>query len=206
MGGLCLKKRLSSIPMFMLMDLENFHTAILMQRMLGLVRIKKDNLLETEQQNMEKIPFTKAGLNKLKEELKNLIKVERPNNIAAIEEARAHGDLSENAEYHAAKEKQSFLEGRKNELQDVIARSEIIDVDDGPADRVVFGRTIVLYNLQTEEEISYQLLGPYESDPENGKISVTSPLGQALIGKEEGDEVQARTPSGILGFEIVEIQ
>lgn len=155
---------------------------------------------------MEKIPFTMAGLNKLKEELKNLIKVERPNNIAAIEEARAHGDLSENAEYHAAKEKQSFLEGRMNELKDVIARSEIIDVDDGPADRVVFGRTIVLYNLQTEEEISYQLLGPYESDPENGKISVTSPLGQALIGKEEGDEVQARTPSGILGFEIVEIQ
>ena len=155
---------------------------------------------------MEKIPFTMAGLNKLKEELKNLIKVERPNNIAAIEEARAHGDLSENAEYHAAKEKQSFLEGRKNELQDVISRSEIIDVDDGPADRVVFGRTIVLYNLQTEEEISYQLLGPYESDPENGKISVTSPLGQALIGKEEGDEVQARTPGGILGFEIVEIQ
>jgi transcription elongation factor GreA len=155
---------------------------------------------------MEKIPFTMAGLNKLKEELQNLIKVERPNNIASIEEARAHGDLSENAEYHAAKEKQSFLEGRKNELQDVISRSEIIEVDDGPADRVVFGRTIVLYNLQTEEEISYQLLGPYESDPENGKISVTSPLGQALIGKEEGDEVQARTPSGILGFEIVEIQ
>ena len=155
---------------------------------------------------MEKIPFTMAGLNKLKEELKNLIKVERPNNIAAIEEARAHGDLSENAEYHAAKEKQSFLEGRKNELQDVISRSEIIDVDDGPADRVVFGRTIVLYNLQTEEEISYQLLGSYESDPENGKISVTSPLGQALIGKEEGDEVQARTPGGMLGFEIVEIQ
>ncbi len=155
---------------------------------------------------MEKIPFTMDGLNKLKEELKTLIKVERPNNIAAIEEARAHGDLSENAEYHAAKEKQSFLEGRMNELKDVISRSEIIDVDDGPADRVVFGRTIVLYNLQTEEEISYHLLGPYESDPENGKISVTSPLGQALIGKEEGDEVQARTPSGILGFEIVEIQ
>jgi len=155
---------------------------------------------------MEKIPFTMDGLNKLKEELKTLIKVERPNNIAAIEEARAHGDLSENAEYHAAKEKQSFLEGRKNELQDVISRSEIIDVDDGPADRVVFGRTIVLYNLQTEEEISYQLLGPYESDPENGKISVTSPLGQALIGKEEGDEVKARTPGGILEFEIVEIQ
>ena len=171
-----------------------------------MVRRKKANLLKTEQQNMEKIPFTMAGLNKLKQELETLIKVERPNNIAAIEEARAHGDLSENAEYHAAKEKQSFLEGRMNELQDVIARSEIIDVDDGPADRVVFGRTIVLYNLQTEEEISYQLLGPYESDPENGKISVTSPLGQALIGKEEGDEVKARTPGGIVEFEIVGIQ
>ena len=155
---------------------------------------------------MEKIPFTRAGLKKLKEEMTNLIKVERPNNIAAIEEARSHGDLSENAEYHAAKEKQSFLEGRMNELQDVIGRSEIIDVDDGPADRVIFGRTVVLYNLQTDEEVSYQLLGPYESDPENGKISVTSPLGQALIGKEEGDEVKARTPGGILEFEIVEIQ
>jgi len=171
-----------------------------------MVQRKKDNLLKAEQQNMEKIPFTMAGLKKLKEELTTLIKVERPNNIAAIEEARSHGDLSENAEYHAAKEKQSFLEGRMNELQDVIGRSEIIDVDDGPADRIVFGRTVVLYNLQTDEEVSYQLLGPYESDPENGKISVTSPLGQALIGKEEGDEVKARTPGGILEFEIVEIQ
>jgi len=155
---------------------------------------------------MEKIPFTMAGLNQLKEELKTLIQVERPSNIAAIEEARSHGDLSENAEYHAAKEKQSFLEGRMNELKDVISRSEIVDLDDGPLDRVVFGRTVVLYNLQTDEEIVYQLLGPYESDPENGKISVTSPLGQALIGKEEGDEVKATTPGGILEFEIIEIQ
>ena len=155
---------------------------------------------------MEKIPFTKNGLEKLKQELKNLIKIERPSNIAAIEEARSHGDLSENAEYHAAKEKQSFLEGRINELQDVIGRSEVIDVDNGPANRAVFGRTVLLYNLQTDEEASYQLLGPYESDPENGKISVTSPLGQALIGREEGDEVKAMTPGGVLEFEIVEIQ
>ena len=155
---------------------------------------------------MEKIPFTKDGLERLKKELGNLLKVERPDNIAAIEEARRHGDLSENAEYHAAKEKQSFLEGKINELQDVIGRAEVVDVDMGPWDRVVFGRTVHLYNLQTEEEIAYQLLGPYESDPENGKISVSSPLGQALIGRQEGDEVKTRTPGGILEFEIVEIR
>jgi len=155
---------------------------------------------------MEKIPFTTEGLKKLKQELKHLIKVERPDNIRAIEEARSHGDLSENAEYHAAKEKQSFLEGRINELQDVINRSEVIDVKDGPMDRVVFGRTVLLYNIKTDEEISYQLLGPYESDPENGKISVTSPLGRALIGREEGDEVKAKTPGGILEFEVIEIR
>jgi transcription elongation factor GreA len=155
---------------------------------------------------MEKIPFTKDGLEKLRRELSHLIKVERPDNIRAIEEARSHGDLSENAEYHAAKERQSFLEGRINELQDVINRSEIIDADDGPRDRVVFGRTVLLYDVKNDEEISYQLIGPYESDPENGKISVTSPIGQSLIGKQQGDEVKARTPGGILEFEILEIQ
>ena len=155
---------------------------------------------------MEKIPFTKGGLEKLKMELNHLIKVERPNNIRAIEEARSHGDLSENAEYHAAKERQSFLEGRINELQDVISRSEVIDPETGPTDRVVFGRTVLLYNNNTDEEISYQLIGPYESDPENGKISVTSPIGQVLIGREEGDEVKARTPGGIQEFEIIEIR
>jgi len=155
---------------------------------------------------MEKIPFTKGGLERLKTEFANLIKVERPDNIAAIEEARSHGDLSENAEYHAAKEKQSFLEGRMNELQDVIGRAEVVDVDVGPLDTVVFGRIVQLYNLQTDEEIAYQLLGPYESDPENGKISVSSPLGQALIGKQAGDEVKAMTPGGVLEFEIVEIR
>jgi transcription elongation factor GreA len=155
---------------------------------------------------MEKIPFTKEGLEKLKQELTQLVKVERPDNIRAIEEARSHGDLSENAEYHAAKERQSFIEGRINELQNVINRSDVIDTEIGPTDRVVFGRTVLLYNIQTDKEISYQLIGPYESDPEHGKISVTSPLGQALIGREEGDEVKARTPGGIQEFEIIEIR
>ena len=155
---------------------------------------------------MDTVPFTKDGLEKLRDELKQLEKVERPKNIRAIAEARSHGDISENAEYHAAKERQAFLEGRINELKSVIAKSEIIEVDEGPADRVVFGRTVVLYNVQTEEEVAYQLLGPYESDPEKGKISVTSPLGQSLIGKEEGDEVKAKTPGGISEYEILEIR
>ncbi len=155
---------------------------------------------------MEKIPFTKEGLKKLKEELEYLEKVERPKNIKAIEEARAHGDLSENAEYHAAKERQSFIAGRINELKDIIGRSEVIEPEEGPVDRVVFGRTVVLYNINTDEEEVYQLVGPYESDPENGKISVTSPLGQALIGRERGDEIKVRTPGGVQEYEIVDIK
>jgi len=155
---------------------------------------------------MDKIPFTKEGLEKLRKELGRLEKVERPENIRAIEEARSHGDISENAEYNAAKEKQSFITGRIDELKTVIAQSEIIDFEDVPSGRVVFGRTVLLYNLQTDEEVSYQLLGPYESDPENGKISVTSPLGQALLGKEEGDEVVSKTPGGIIEYEVVEIR
>jgi len=157
-------------------------------------------------QQMEKIPFTKEGLEKLKKELEYLEKVERPNNIKAIEEARALGDLSENAEYHAAKEKQAFITGRINELKSIINRAEVIEVDEGPADRVVFGRTVVLYNLNTDKEEVYQLVGPYESNPENGKIYVTSPLGQALIGRQKGDEVKVKTPSGIQEYEIVDIR
>jgi transcription elongation factor GreA len=155
---------------------------------------------------MEKIPITRKGLDKLRQELSHLTNVERPKNIRAIEEALGHGDLSENAEYHAAKEKQSFIEGKINELKTVIGSSEVIEMDSSPADRVVFGRTVLLFNTQTEEEVSYQLLGPYESDPENGKISVTSPLGQALIGREEGDSVKVRTPKGVNQFEILEIR
>ncbi len=155
---------------------------------------------------MEKIPITRKGLENLRQQLEHLVNVERPKNIKAIEEARSHGDLSENAEYHAAKERQSFLEGKINELQSVINQSEVIDVDEGPADTVVFGRTVLLYNVQTDEEVEYQLVGPYESAPEKGKISVTSPLGQALIGREVGDAVKVRTPNGIQEYEILEIR
>jgi transcription elongation factor GreA len=154
---------------------------------------------------MERIPFTKEGLEKLKEELAYIKKVERPDNIRAIEEARKHGDLSENAEYHAAKEKQSFLEGKINELESVIGKAEVIDLEKGPKDRVVFGRTVILYNLETEEEVQYQLLGPYESDPDNGKISVKSPIGMALLGSEVGDEVKVNTPGGLQEYEVLEI-
>ena len=154
---------------------------------------------------MNRVPMTREGLEKLRAELEQLERVDRPENIRAIEEARGHGDLSENAEYHAAKERQSFLEGKINELKAVIGEAEVIDVENGPADRVVFGRTVLLYNLQTGEEVRYQLLGPYESAPESGKISVTSPLGQALIGRGVGDEISVKAPGGIQEFEILEI-
>ena len=154
---------------------------------------------------MERIPITREGLDKVKAELDQLQKVEKPDNIRAIEEARAHGDLSENAEYHAAKERQSFIEGKINELERVIGKSEVIEIEDGPTDRVVFGRTVLLYNLETEEEVEYQLLGPYESDPEKGRISVSSPIGKALIGREVGDEVRVNTPGGVQEFEILDI-
>lgn len=154
---------------------------------------------------MEKIPFTREGLEKVKQELERLEKTERPNNIKDIQEARSHGDISENAEYHAAKEKQSYLEARINELKDVISRSEVIEDHHYSDERVVFGRKVLLYNLQTEEEVTYQMVGPYESDPEQGKISVTSPLGRVLIGRTEGEEIKAKVPAGILEFEILEV-
>ena len=154
---------------------------------------------------MEKMPITKEGLEKLKEELANLEKEEKPKNIRAISEARSHGDISENAEYHAAKERQSFLAGRINELKMAIGQAEVIDIDEGPTDRVVFGRTVLLYDLQTDEEVSYQLVGHYESAPEKGRISIQSPLGRGLIGMRVGDEVKITIPRGEQEFEILEI-
>jgi transcription elongation factor GreA len=154
---------------------------------------------------MERIPFTKEGLEKVKEDLTRLQRVDRPENIRAIEEARAHGDLSENAEYHAAKERQSFIEGRIIELRGVIGKAEVIEVDKGSSDRAVFGNIVLLYDLKTDQEVKYQLLGPYESEPEKGILSVASPLGQALIGGRAGDEISVNTPGGIQEFEILEI-
>jgi transcription elongation factor GreA len=155
---------------------------------------------------MEKMPITREGLEKLRDELSRLETIERPMNINAIAEARSHGDLSENAEYHAAKERQSFLEGKINELKEALGRAEVILADDGPTDRVVFGRTVLLYDLDTEKEVSYQLVGPYESSPENGRISIESPLGRGLIGRSVGDEVAIKIPRGIQEFEILEIR
>ncbi len=155
---------------------------------------------------MKKMPITPEGLEKLRQELAHLETVERPMNIKAIAEARSHGDISENAEYHAAKERQSFLEGKINELKEALGRAEVISADDGPTDRVVFGRTVLLYDVNTEEEVSYQLVGHYESAPENGRISIESPLGRGLIGRFVGDEVKIRIPRGIQEYEILEIK
>ena len=155
---------------------------------------------------IDKVPTTKEGLEKLRQELHTIITIDRPKNIKAIEEARSHGDLSENAEYHAAKETQSFLEAKINELEMAISRSEVIEISNEPAENIIFGSTIELKKLGTNQMVTYQLVGPYESNPEDGKISITSPLGKALIGNEEGDYIKLKTPGGVQEFEILEIK
>lgn len=154
---------------------------------------------------MEKVPITSEGYENLKKELNHILKVERPTTVKAIETARAHGDLSENAEYHAAKEKQGFLESRITELQGQIGQSDIIQIDQ-EYDRCVFGAKITLEVISTGEQSSYTLVGPYESAPEEGRVSVSSPLGKALIGKEEGDEIRFESPGGVQEMEIIEIK
>jgi transcription elongation factor GreA len=154
---------------------------------------------------VNKVPITREGLERLREELRHILTVERPRNIKAIEEARSHGDLNENAEYHAAKERQSLLGAKINELEMAINSSEVIEIDELRGERIVFGTKVELESLANGRKVTYQLMGPYESDPESGKISVTSPLGKALIGKEEGDIVKIKTPGGIQEFEVLEI-
>jgi len=154
---------------------------------------------------MTKIPFTPEGLEKIKKELEHLIKVERRNVVKAIEEARAHGDISENAEYEAAKERQAYIEGRIQELSGILANAEVIPALTKAPDKVQFGVKVKLLNLDTEEVVTYKIVGPYEADPSNGSISINSPIARALIGKEVGDEVQVNTPSGVKNFEILEI-
>ena len=154
---------------------------------------------------MEKIPLTQQGFDALKRELETLKRVERPQNIKAIEEARAHGDLSENAEFHAAKERQGFLEGRIGELEFKIGNADIIETKKLPKDRAVFGSRVVLENIDTGEDVEYQLVGPDESDIGKGRISVTSPLGRALIGKKPGDELAVQVPGGKRAYELVDI-
>jgi len=155
---------------------------------------------------VERIPMSKRGNLKLKEELKQLERVDRIEVVKAIEVAREHGDLKENAEYHAAKERQGMIEARILELKDKLARAEVIDCLKVSCDKVVFGTVVDLYDLDTEEEISYQLLGPEEADVKSGSISVLSPLGQSMLGKEEGDEVIAKTPGGTRAFEVIGIR
>jgi len=155
---------------------------------------------------MERIPITRNGYEKLKRELTHLKSVDRPQNIKAIEEARAHGDLSENAEFDAAKERQAFIEGRISELGYKLGNADIIEPDNLPKDRAVFGCDIVLENVDTGESVEYQLVGPDESDIEEGRISIESPLGLAIIGREVGDEVLVQAPAGKRTYEIVEIQ
>lgn len=153
---------------------------------------------------MEKIPLTKTGFDALNAELKRLKSKDRPEIIAAISEARAHGDLSENAEYHSAKEKQSFIEGRIKELESVIGLADVIE----PAKlsgSVKFGATVGVVDEDTDEERTFQIVGEYEADIENGKLNIKSPLARALIGKEEGDSVEVRTPGGDRSYEILSI-
>ncbi|MEL0107567.1 MAG: transcription elongation factor GreA [Rhodospirillales bacterium] len=155
---------------------------------------------------MDKYPMTAPGLAKLEEEIKRLKHEERPAIIKAIEEARAHGDLSENAEYHAAKERQSFIEGRILEVDDLIARAEVIDPSQLSGDTVLFGATVVVADEDTDEETTYRIVGSHEGDIDAGLLSVTAPLARALIGKSVGDSVEVKTPKGEKFYEIVKVE
>ena len=155
---------------------------------------------------MERIPITKGGYEALQERVRHLKTVERPAVIRAIEEARAHGDLTENAEYEAAKERQGFLEGKISDLEHKIVCAHVIDPKHVNTDSVVFGCTVVLENLDTEAEVQYQLVGPDESDVSQGRISVSSPLGKAMIGKKVDDEIVVQTPGGTRRYELIDIR
>ncbi len=154
---------------------------------------------------MERVPMTARGYERLQDELKTLKHVERPQVIKALEEARAHGDLSENAEYHAAKERQSFIEGRVQEIEDKLSRAQVIDVSKLKGKEIKFGATVTLADEDTDEEKTYQLVGSDEADINEGLMSITSPLGRALVSKEVGDTVEVETPGGSKSYEIVKV-
>ena len=155
---------------------------------------------------MNKVPMTETGFEALKEELRWRQQGERPRIIEAISEARAHGDLSENAEYHAAKEQQSLNEGRVAELEDLIARAEVIDVTKLSGDKIKFGATVVLVDEDTEEEKRYKIVGDQEADVKSGRISISSPIARALIGKGVGDTIEVNAPGGARGYEILKLE
>ena len=155
---------------------------------------------------VERVPISRTGHDRLKKELENLERRERHDVIRAIEVAREHGDLKENAEYHAAKERQGHVEGRILELKDKLSRAEVIDCSDVNCSRAVFGTVVTMLDLDEDVEVTYQLLGPEESNVEKGVISIQAPLGRSILGKEIGDEVRVVTPGGIREFEIMDIK
>ena len=156
---------------------------------------------------MSKIPMTKFGESSLRDELQRLKQVERPRIVTAIAEAREHGDLKENAEYHAAREQQGFCEGRIKDIEAKLSHAQVIDVTQiENSGKVIFGVTVTLINLETDQLVTYQIVGEDEADVKNGKISVTSPIARGLIGKEEGDEVSVTTPSGVVEYEIDSVE
>ena len=155
---------------------------------------------------MSTVPMTAAGYRALDEELKRLKTIERPAVIQAISEAREHGDLSENAEYHAAKERQGWIEGRVAELEDKIARAQVIDVSKLDGDTVKFGATVSVVDEDTEEEASYKIVGEDEADVRSGKISITSPIARAMINKEVGDVIEVNAPGGLKSYEILKVE
>lgn len=154
----------------------------------------------------QRVPMTKGGLERLKAELKKLKAVDRPRIVKEIAEARSHGDISENAEYHAAKEKQSHLEGRIAQVEHWIASAEVIDVSKHAGDKVVFGATVTLADADAGDEVRYRIVGELEANLKEGKISVTSPIARALIGRGEGDEVTVRSPGGEKNYEIITVE
>ncbi len=154
---------------------------------------------------MTRVPITRAGYNQLLKALKELRNVSRPQIMREIEAAREHGDLTENAEYHAAKEKQGQIEGKIRELENKLGESDIVDVERLPDDRVVFGSVVLLDNLETGERVQYQLVGPHESDVKKRKVSVTSPIGRALMGKAPGEVVIVQAPGGKKEYEVIRI-
>lgn len=156
---------------------------------------------------MSKVPLTKQGESKLREELADLKSVQRPQVIADIAEARAHGDLKENAEYHAARDQQSFIEGRIKQIEGKLGNAQVIDVTTmEPTGKVIFGSTVTLLDLDSDEEITYQIVGDDEADLKAGRISFGSPVAKGLIGKMEGDETGITTPKGVIEYEIMKVQ
>jgi len=163
-------------------------------------------MTDKERMMSQSIPMTREGYQRLQDELKKLVRVDRPAVVLAIAEARGHGDLSENAEYDAAKERQAFIEGRIKELNDKIARAQVINPAELDMDKVVFGATVTLFDVDSGSEVTYQIVGEDEADIKASKISVNSPVGKALIGHRLDDEVRIKVPSGLKIYEVIDIK